>query len=117
MHGGWQHFSPTLLVEMEGSLLIRWVALYALASVWRRGERGKHTCALARLASPHRAGSGGAWLGEARRWARANDAHVNSPPKSGPKPRRPTFSFVIYFAMSPCLIRLIEIDLVGYGTL
>jgi hypothetical protein len=43
MHGGWQLFSPTLLVEMEGSLLIRWVALYILASVWSRGERGKHT--------------------------------------------------------------------------
>jgi hypothetical protein len=33
MHGGWQLFSPTLLVEMEESLLIRWVALYALVSV------------------------------------------------------------------------------------
>jgi hypothetical protein len=42
MHGGWQLFSPTLLVEIEGSLLIRWVTLYALASAWRgdvtRGE-------------------------------------------------------------------------------
>jgi hypothetical protein len=37
MHGGWQLFSPTLLVEVEGRLLIRCVALYALASVWRRG--------------------------------------------------------------------------------
>jgi hypothetical protein len=52
MHVGWQLFSPTLLVEMEGSLLIRWIALYALASVWRRGEMGKHMRALARLASP-----------------------------------------------------------------
>jgi hypothetical protein len=33
MHGEWQLFSPTFLMEMEGSLLIRWVALYALASV------------------------------------------------------------------------------------
>jgi hypothetical protein len=39
-----------LLVEMEGSLLIRWVALYALAIIWRRGERGKHIRALAHLA-------------------------------------------------------------------
>jgi hypothetical protein len=37
MHGGWQLFSPTLLVEVEGRLLIRCVALYALASVCRRG--------------------------------------------------------------------------------
>jgi hypothetical protein len=36
-------------VEVEGSLLIRWVALYALISVWSRGERDKHTCALTRL--------------------------------------------------------------------
>jgi hypothetical protein len=36
IHGGWQLFSPTLLVEMDESLLIRWVALYALASMWRR---------------------------------------------------------------------------------
>jgi hypothetical protein len=43
MHGGWQLFSLTLIVEMERSLLIRWVALYALINVWRRGERGKHT--------------------------------------------------------------------------
>jgi hypothetical protein len=33
MNGGWQLFSPILLVEVERSLLIRWVALYALASV------------------------------------------------------------------------------------
>jgi hypothetical protein len=47
-------------VEEEGSLLIRWVALYALVSVWRRGEREKHTRALAHLAR-----RGGAWRGEA----------------------------------------------------
>jgi hypothetical protein len=63
MHGGWQFFSPTLLVEMEKSLLIRWVALYALTSVWRRGERGKHT----RTRSVHLTGLGRAWRGEARR--------------------------------------------------
>jgi hypothetical protein len=65
MHGGWQLFSPTLLVQMERSLLIRWVALYALASVWRRVEQEKHTCELTRLASPHLAGRGVAWQGEA----------------------------------------------------
>jgi hypothetical protein len=61
MHGGWQLFSPTLLVEVEGNLLIRWVALYALASVWRKGEWEKHTCVLACLTRP-----GGAWHGEVR---------------------------------------------------
>jgi hypothetical protein len=66
MHGGWQLFSPTLLVEMEESLLIRWVALYALASVWRRGERGKHTSALAHLASPRLARPGGEGHGVVR---------------------------------------------------
>jgi hypothetical protein len=45
MHGGWRLFSLTLLMEVEESLLKRWVALYALATMWRRGERDKHTCA------------------------------------------------------------------------
>jgi hypothetical protein len=97
MHGGWQLFSPTLLLEMEGSQLIRWVALYALASVWRRGERGKHTRVLACLASPHRDGPGWARRGVVRRWARAHDVRVNSPPKSGPKPHRPAASFCHLF--------------------
>jgi hypothetical protein len=52
MHDGWQFISPTLLVEVEESLLKRWVAVYALARVWRRGEKEKHTRVLARLASP-----------------------------------------------------------------
>jgi hypothetical protein len=54
---------------VEESLLIRWVALYALISVWRRGERGKHTGALAssRLDGLGRAGRGVAWHCEARR--------------------------------------------------
>jgi hypothetical protein len=59
MHVGWQLFSPNLLVEMEGIILIRWVALYVLASVWRRKEIEEHT-RLPRLASP-----GGGWRGEA----------------------------------------------------
>jgi hypothetical protein len=54
MYGGSQLFSSTLLVEMEGNLLMRWVALYALTSVWRRGERKTHTRALARLAGARR---------------------------------------------------------------
>jgi hypothetical protein len=49
MHSEWQLFSPTLLVDVESTLFIRWVALYAFASVCRRGERGKHTHALTRL--------------------------------------------------------------------
>jgi hypothetical protein len=52
MHGECQLFSPTLLVEIERSVLIRWVAFYALVSVQRRGERGKHA------RSPHLAGRG-----------------------------------------------------------
>jgi hypothetical protein len=67
MHGRWKLFSPTLLVEVEGSVLIKWVALYALTNVWRRGERGKHTHALTRLALPDWAGLGWAWRGVAWR--------------------------------------------------
>jgi hypothetical protein len=52
MHGGYQLFSPTLLVEMEECLLTNWVALYALTSVWRREEREKYTRVLTRLTSP-----------------------------------------------------------------
>jgi hypothetical protein len=66
MHGGWQLFSLTLLVKMDKSLLITWVALYALISVWRRGEGEKYTRARAHLASPHRAGRGVAWRGKVR---------------------------------------------------
>jgi hypothetical protein len=69
MHGGWQLFSPTLLVEVEESLLKRWIALYALASMWRKGEIEKYTRALTRLASPGRAGRGEA-LGVGVRRAR-----------------------------------------------
>jgi hypothetical protein len=98
MHGGWQLFSLTLLVEMEESLLIRWVALYALAIVWMRGEM-EEIHALAHLTGPGRAGHGVAWRGEARRWAQAHDVCVNSPPKSGPKPRRPTASFCYLFLL------------------
>jgi hypothetical protein len=43
MHGGWQLFCPTLLVEVEEKLLKWWIALYAFARVWRRGEGEKHT--------------------------------------------------------------------------
>jgi hypothetical protein len=63
MHGGWQVFSPTLLMEVEGSILKMWVTLYALVSVWRRGEREKHMRVLARLTG--RTGRGMVWRGEA----------------------------------------------------
>jgi hypothetical protein len=56
MHGGWKLFSPTLLVEMKKSLLKRWVALYALARVWRREKRKKYMRVLARQAGLSRAG-------------------------------------------------------------
>jgi hypothetical protein len=56
MYGGWQLFCPTLLLEVEGILLKRWLSLYAFASVWRRGEREKHM----------RARPSVAWRGEAR---------------------------------------------------
>jgi hypothetical protein len=89
MHGGWQLFSSTLLVEVRKSLLIKWIALYALISMWRRGQREKHTCALAR-----RAGHG-----VVRRWARAHDVRVNSPSKSGSKLRRLVASFYRLFLL------------------
>jgi hypothetical protein len=50
MHGGWQLFSPTLLVEVERSLLIKCVALYAHGNVWMRKEREKHKSMLLCLA-------------------------------------------------------------------
>jgi hypothetical protein len=89
MHGGWQLFSPTLLVEIEGSLLIKWVALYILASVWSRKRNGETH---ARARSPRRAGRG-----VARRWA--HDVRVNSPSKSGPKPRKPATFFYRLFLL------------------
>jgi hypothetical protein len=63
MHGGWQHFSPTLVVEVEGSLLIRLVALYALVTVWRRAEKEKRT----RACSPRLVRRGSTWRGDGRR--------------------------------------------------
>jgi hypothetical protein len=87
---------------LSGSLLIKWIALYALANMWRRGETEKHMCS---FASSHRAGQGRAWRGLARRWARAHDVHVNSPSKSSPKPRMPAASFChLFLLLSLCLI-------------
>jgi hypothetical protein len=101
MHGGWQFISPTLLVEVEESLLKRWVALYALTRVWRRGEREKHTCVLARLASP--AGPGRAGRGEAMGadTRRAREWSIEIWPNAS-QVRGFLLSFI--FAMSPCLI-------------
>jgi hypothetical protein len=53
MHGGRQLFSPNLLVELEGSLLIRWV------------EESKNGEIYTSAHSPRRAGRGVAWRGEA----------------------------------------------------
>jgi hypothetical protein len=36
----------TLLVDVEKNLLKRWITFYALARVWRRGEKEKHTCVM-----------------------------------------------------------------------
>jgi hypothetical protein len=80
-------------VEVEGSLLKRWVSHYALASVWRRGEREEHMHA--RACSPHLVGP--AWCGEVRRWAWVHDVHMNSPPKFGTKPHRSAASFCHLF--------------------
>jgi hypothetical protein len=84
MHGGRQLFSSTLLVELEGRLLKQWVALYVLATVWRKGE----THARARL--PRWAGRGVAWV---------HDLHVNGPSKSEPKPGRSAASFYLLFLL------------------
>jgi hypothetical protein len=82
MHGEWQLFSHTLLVEVEGSLLIMLAALYALANVWRRGEMEKH----ARTRSPRLVRWGVVWC-------------VNSQPKSGPKPRMSVAYFCRLFLL------------------
>jgi hypothetical protein len=46
-----------------------------------------------RARSPHLTGPGWTGRGVVRRWARAHDVHVNNPPKSSPKYRRPMASF------------------------
>jgi hypothetical protein len=57
----------------------------------RKGE----THARARL--PRLASPGQAWRGEVRRWVQAHDVRVNSPLKSGPKPRRAAAFFCRLF--------------------
>jgi hypothetical protein len=86
MHGECQLFSPTLLVEVERSLLKIWVALYTLVRVCRRGARWVALYALA--------GACMTW-----RWAQAHDVRVNAPPKSGLKPRRSAASFCHLFLL------------------
>jgi hypothetical protein len=80
--------SPTLLVEVEGSLLIRWVTHKVCGG--EEKERNTRACS---LASPRLTEPGQAWRDEARRWARAHDMHVNSLLKSSPKPHRSATSF------------------------
>jgi hypothetical protein len=55
-NGGWQLFSPTLLVEVNKSLLIRWVACTCkYVDDRRNGET------LARVRLPHLVGPDVAW--------------------------------------------------------
>jgi hypothetical protein len=42
---------------------------------------------------------------------------MNGLPKSSPKSRRSVTYFLVYLVTSPCLIRLIEINLIGYEML
>jgi hypothetical protein len=92
MHARWQPFSPNLIVEVERSLLKRWVAVYTLASVEERRKREAHEHAR----SPHLARRGGAGDGSGR---------MNGLAKFGLKHRRPTTSFCrLFFAMSSCII-------------
>jgi hypothetical protein len=59
------------------------------------GRKGGNTHTRAR--SPRLSRPGGAG-----RWARAHDVCVNSPSKSGPKPRRPAASFCHLFLLRVC---------------
>jgi hypothetical protein len=87
-------------VEVEGSLLKWWVGLYALARVWRKGEREKYMRFLARLASPGQVGHGvtmGVGARRAHEWSaeiRPKASHVHD------------FLLSFIIAMSPCLISL-----------
>ena len=69
MHGESARFSPTLLVEVEGSQLIRLVVSHSLISVWMREEE-EH----ARARSPRLAGPGGAGRGVGDGHGRASPA-------------------------------------------
>jgi hypothetical protein len=70
-------------------LIIRWVALYIFASVWRRGESEKHTCS---LASP-----GGVGRGDGH----GRTQSVKIRPKAS-QARNLLLPFI--FAMTPCII-------------
>jgi hypothetical protein len=59
-------------------------------------EKGGNTHARS-LASPHLAMPRLARRGEVRRWVQAHDVRVNSPLKSGPKPRRAAALFCRLF--------------------
>ena len=107
MQGGSARFSTILLVEVEGSQLIRLGAPHSLAS--GRKEEGKSTRARS-LASPRLAWPGRAGLG---RWARARDMRVNGPPKSGPRPSGCAASFC-YFLHFPFLLLRDQVEHVLY---
>jgi hypothetical protein len=76
-------------------------------------EKGENTRARS-LASPLQAGRGVAWRGDGRVRTTCACIVCRNPAQSLADPRPP---FAVYFATSPCLIHLIEIELVGYGTL
>jgi hypothetical protein len=76
-------------------------------------EKGKHT-RVRSLTSSGQTGRGVVWWGEGHGRTTCVWIVRRNPAQSLAGPWPP---FVVYFATSPCLIRLIEIDLVGYGTL
>jgi hypothetical protein len=71
MHGGWQHFSPTLLVEEEEAYLYsRLLSMHFQEC--GRVEKGRNTYVLAPLCRPGRAGCGeamGIGAQRAREWS------------------------------------------------
>jgi hypothetical protein len=64
--------------------------MYLQVCVGEEKERNTHARSLASL---RRAG----------RWARVHDVHVNSPPKSGPKPHSPAASFYHLVLLQVCV--------------
>jgi hypothetical protein len=77
MYCGCQLFSLTLLVEVEESLLKRWVTLYALTRVWSRGESETHRCSSRRARCGEVMGVGAQCAHEwsAKIWPKASQVH------------------------------------------